>query len=285
MATSGMVVLGSSAIAPVLTDWIDNQDGASWLTLDNRLGQAIGVAPAWAEGSPDLPIPLTCPALRRTTVPIDPGKGVQVSVLDTQQLTGTPNYLQVEGFELFAAPLIAPPGGPTVRYAKRTIPYLLHDAGAAPSDLLYPPETWVPSTYNVAVSGPGGVGAGIYWVGQQPNAAQGLALSQQLAYVPADTPIMAATFTLMPGSTVSQSVWGGVTCCLIGDLFTNPPGLALNNAIGQQLIFSTYDQVGATVTIPCLGCAGLGLGLSSAITSATEEFNYQLVIWLGVPAE
>jgi len=285
MATSGLVQLGSSSIGPILTDWLDNGEGASWLTLDNRLPVAIGATPAWAEGSPDLPVPFTLPALRRTTVPIDPSKGVQLQVLDTQQITGLPNYLQVAGIDLFAVPMIAPPGGPTVKVHKRTCPYLLHDAGGAPSDLLYPPETWVPAVIQLDEGPGGGGGVGVFWVGNQTDVPNGLALSQQLAYVPSDTCIMALTFTLMPGSTVSGSTVSspqGFTCGLLGDLYSQPAGVNVNSLIGQQLVFGPSDQVGSTVTLAGLGVQGFACGLASG-TPAADVYNVGVVAWLGVP--
>jgi len=286
MATSGLVQLGSSSISPILTDWLDNAEGASWLTLDNRLPCAIGATPAWAEGRPDLAVPFTLPALRRTTVPIDPAKGVQLQVLDTQQITGTPYYLQVAGAELFATPLIPPPGGPTVKVHKRTCPYLLHDAGGAPSDLLYPPETWVPAVITLDEGPGGGGGRSVFWVGNQVDTPNGLAATQQLAYVPSDTAIMALTFTLLPGSSVSQAPNSGVAqgfyVGLLGDLYSQPAGVNINSLIGDELVFGPSDQVGSVVTSPGLGMQGFAAGLGGG-TPAADVYNVQAVAWLGVP--
>jgi len=285
--TAGLTQLGSSAIAPALVDWFDNPEANSWLTLDNRLPCAIAASPAWALGSPDLAVGMTLPALRRTTVPIDPGKGVQLSVLDTAQRTAPANYLEVTGYDLFGPPINPPPGGPTVKIHKRTCPYLLHDAGAAPSDLLYPPESWMPAAFTLQLGPGGGGGRGVYWVGNQPDTANGLALSQQLAYVPADTANMALTFTLLQTSSVSGgggASGNGFCVCLLGDLYSQPAGTNLNSAIGDQLIFGPSDFVGSTVTIPGLGMQGFGAGLGS-LTPSTDTYNVEAVAWLGVPPQ
>jgi hypothetical protein len=285
VASSGLTQLGSSAVSPVLVDWLDNPDQDTWLTLDNRLPVAIGASPAWAKGSPQLGTPLTLPALRRSTIPIDPESGVQLQVLDTSQITGTTQYLEVVGFDLFGQPLNPPPGGPVVRIHKRTCPWFMHKSGGAPSDLLYPPEAWVPAIFTLLLGPGGGGGRGIYWVGNQPDVANGLALSQQLAYVPQDTAIMALTFTLLQGSSVSgggAAGGNGFCVCLLGDLYTQPATINLNSAIGDQLIFGPQDFVGSTVTIPAMGVQGFGVGLASN-TPAADVYNVEAVAWLGVP--
>jgi hypothetical protein len=284
VAQSGITTLGSSNISPALSDWLDNQAGDSWLTLDNRLSVAIAAAPAWAEGSPDLPVGFTLPALRRSTIPIDPGKGVQLQVLDTQQLLNPANYLQLAGVELFTSPLAPPPGGPTARFVKRSLPYLLHSAGGAPSELLYPPETWLPATTVCLLTGPAGAQ---YWVGNQQDVSNGMVATNQLAYAPTDTAIMAATFTLMTGSTCSGAInqatlAGGVLVAALGDPTTSPGGTGINTMLGQQLIFSPADQVGTTVTLPMFGCRVIDVRAGS-FTPATDDYNIQVVAWLGVP--
>jgi hypothetical protein len=283
-AQAGTVVLGSSNIAPVLTDWLDNQEGNTWLTLDNRLPVDIAASPAWAKGSPDLGAGLVLPALHRSTVPVDPEKGVQLAVLDTQQITSPSSYVQLAGASLFAPPLNPPPGGPTQRWVKRRCPYLLHSNGGAPLAELYPPATWQPSVTLLLFGPGGGGGVAIYWVGQAADVPNGLASSQQLAWVPPDTCIMAATFTLLPGSTVLGSGPAGSGFCAgaIGDPETSPPGTGVNTLAGQQLIFGPQDFVGATVTIPMQGARAVGVGLSFN-TGATEVYNVAMTAWLGVP--
>jgi hypothetical protein len=285
MAQSGITTLGSSNIGPVLSDWLDNQAGDSWLTLDNRLSVAIGATPAWAEGSPDLPVAFTLPALRRSTIPIDPSRGVQLQVLDTQQLLAPANYLELASVEIFGGtPLVPPPGGTTTRFVKRSLPYLLHSAGGAPSELLYPPETWLPAVTQVLLTGPAGAQL---WVGNQQDVSNGMVAVNQLAYAPTDTAIMAATFTLMTGSTcggqINQALLaGGVLVAALGDPITSPGGSGVNTILGQQLIFSPADQVGTTVTLPMFGCRVIDIR-GGNFTPATDNYNVQVTAWLGVP--
>ena len=144
----------------------------------------------------------------------------------------------------------------------------------------------MPAAFTLQLGPGGGGGRGVYWVGNQPDTANGLALSQQLAYVPADTAIMALTFTLLQTSSVSGggASGNGFCVCLLGDLYSQPAGTNLNSAIGDQLIFGPSDFVGSTVTIPGLGMQGFGAGLGS-LTPSTDTYNVEAVAWLGVPPQ
>lgn len=123
--TGGIAQLGFSNTNPNLSEFIDN--GApgfpndSFITVENRLSQPINVAPSLFGASADYSSYFTVPPLTRSTIPIDPERGVLLSVDNTTQI-----------FARDASAL------QLLTYEKRTVPYRLHSNGAAPSEPLYP---------------------------------------------------------------------------------------------------------------------------------------------------
>jgi len=128
LGTGGIARLGYSILNPVLSQFVENGTPGfpadSFITVENRLGQPINVSPAFSDGSPDYSSYYTVPPITRSTVPIDPQRGVLLAVssdIFVNDRTGI--------------------GNPTNRtFEKRTIAYRLHSDGAAPSEPLYPIE-------------------------------------------------------------------------------------------------------------------------------------------------
>jgi hypothetical protein len=252
VAQVGLVTLGPSVTQPNLVDWLDNQDGAAWLTFDNRLSVSVGAVPAYSEGSPDQQPLLQLPALTRSTIPIDPAKGVQLQVLAHNRFQG-PQSAPL-ALDLFAV--------------KRSCPYMLHNAGGAPSCPLYPTEALVPATTNVAASGSGSAD---FWVGTSAPPAFLTAL--QLAAGPADTCIVAATVVLQQPVTYTTSV-SLMAATLWMDLDDASPSL------GGYTLFVPGEAGGASATFDCCGAQALRISSGGA---AADFAAYALTAWLGVP--
>jgi hypothetical protein len=252
VASVGLVTLGPSVTQPNLIDWLDNQEGASWLTFDNRLSVSVGAVPAYSEGSPDQQPLLQLPALTRSTIPIDPGKGVQLSVLPHNQYAGAQS-----------APLAF-----DLHCVKRSCPYMLHNAGGAPSCPLYPVESLVPATINVAATG---ISVTNFWVGA--SAPPTFLPALQLAAGPPDTCIIACTIGLQqtPAYTTSLSV-------LQASLWMDLDDVSIQ--LGDLTLFVPGDTAGASATFDCCGAQAIQVG-SGAV--AADFAAYGLTAWLGVP--
>ncbi len=251
MANAGLVTLGPSTIQPIVVDWLDNSDGDTWLTFDNRLSVAVGAVPAYSEGSPDQGVLFVLPALTRSTIPLDPRKGVQLEVAAGNRFAGTQSSPL-----LFDSP-----------FCKRSCPYLLHSAGGAPSCPLYPAESLVPATINVAMTGISQVNL---WVGQ--SAPPTFLPSQQLALAPPDTCIVAATVVVQQPPTYVQ-VNDGLLYQLWMDLDAGNPTLQ-----GATLVVPG-DTAGTTATFDCAGAQALQLQNGVA----GDFLALGVTAWLGVP--
>lgn len=128
LGTGGIARLGASFLSPVLSEFVDNGTPGfpadSFITVENRLGQSINVSPAFSDGSADYASYFTVPPITRSTVPIDPQRGVLLGVASDIFINDRTGI-----------------GLPTLRsWEKRTVAYRLHSDGAAPSEPLYPVE-------------------------------------------------------------------------------------------------------------------------------------------------
>ena len=144
LGTGGIARLGYSFLDPELSEFVSNGTPGfpadSFITVENRLGQPLNVSPAFSDGSPDYSSYYSVPPITRSTVPIDPQRGVSLGVssdifINDRSGVGTPTNRTFE---------------------KRTVPYRLHSNGAAPSEPLYPLDTCMVASddFGLVFSGP-----------------------------------------------------------------------------------------------------------------------------------
>jgi hypothetical protein len=129
LGTGGVARLGYSFLDPELSEFIANGTPGfpadSFITVENRLTQPMNVSPAFSDGSADYSSYYSVPPITRSTVPIDPQRGVILGVSSDIFINDRAGI-----------------GVVTNRtFERRTIPYRLHSNGAAPSEPLYPLDT------------------------------------------------------------------------------------------------------------------------------------------------
>jgi|SRR5215831_1227648 len=252
LGTGGIVRLGSSNLNPNLSEFVDNGTPGfpadSFITVENRLAQPLNVSPSLFGASPDYASYETVPPLTRSTVPIDPQRGVLLTVNPEIALNDRDGI-----------------GTPVVRtFEKRTIPYRLHSDGAAPSEPVYPLERCMFATQDL-VFVPGNVS--FYFVGGAwPGAS-----NRQMASGADGICIVAVTCFLY-----------GVSALPAGSLFEagayyDPDNTSQKVAI--PLAFGgNVTPVGTRVTFAVNGAVAIGFGVGGA-GSVSATFGF----WIGMP--
>jgi hypothetical protein len=253
LGTGGIARLGSSFLAPVLSEFIDNGTPGfpadSFITVENRLTQPINVSPAFSDGSADYSSYYAVPPITRSTVPIDPQRGVLLGVSDDTFINDRTGV-----------------GTVTRRtFEKRTIPYRLHSDGAAPSEPLYPLERCMVASNDVILSG-GGPSTNTAFVGSAwPGGA-----TAQMATGPDGICIVGIALTIEAVSNMPSTGLLQVTAFpdpAGPEKFTYVPmGAAL---VAGQVIFIALPGVVAVTT----SISGI----------ATTSVTYTGMYWIGVP--
>ena len=244
--TVGNVALGNSVVGPNLVEYIDNLYGNNFITVENRYSMSVGVMSAYQQGAEDSSIPFTVPALTRATVPIDPGRGVQLTVSNSDGTIDRSNGV------------IHPRN-----YIKRNIPYRLHNDGLQPQEELYPPQSWVPSAadFNVTV---GGANPTYYCIPVVP--------ANNVASGGSDTCFVNCCI-FVASNTFSSNAFLEV------DGLFDPNASPFFETLALP-IWST-DPVGTIANVLCRGC--IGLRFSAGGTSGTVGMS--VLFGLGFPGE
>jgi len=253
LGTGGIARLGSSFLAPVLSEFVDNGTPGfpadSFITVENRLSQPINVSPAFSDGSADYSSYYTVPPITRSTVPIDPQRGVLLGVSDDifiNDRTGIGNVTR-RTFE------------------KRTIPYRLHSEGAAPSEPLYPLERCMVASNDVILTGGGPSGntafVGTAWPGGS---------TAQMATGPDGICIVGVAYTI---ENVSNFVSGNL---LQVTAFPDPAGPEKFTWVPQSLGLTPGDVI--FIAIP--GCVAVTMSLAG---NATTQVTYNGMYYIGMP--
>ena len=251
--TGGFARLGASYLQPNLSEFVSNGTPGfpadSFITVENRLSQPVNVSPAFQDGSPDFPIYFTIPAITRSTVPIDPERGVLLTVASDIQLTA-------RSFT----------GNKEQRYfQKRSVPYRLHSNGAAPSEPLYPIWACQAAEFEVSVTG---TQSQQVYVGGWPITA-----ANKIATGPDDICMVAVTLVQF------QQVRSGGIVELDG--LYDPDAPQNNASQGGMIMFSGNDPIGAAATVSVYGATCVRIGIATGV--GADTWTGSLIAWLGIP--
>jgi len=247
--TGGIVRLGNSLVNPVLSEFVDNGSPGfpndSFITVENRLSQPLNVSSSLFGASADYGSYYTVPPLTRSTIPIDPERGVLISC---------DNNLQI--FDRDTSALV------TRTFDKRTVPYRLHSDGAAPSEPIYPLERCLNASNDIIVNAGGTFYqfVGGAWPGASNN---------RLAQGEDDICMVAATFYIY-----NQGIVAGANILELAQYFdVSNPSQKLSH-----VLCSAATPVGSRITVALAGPVAIALAVASAGT-----ISVSCSFWVGVP--
>lgn len=268
---------GNSANAGFPTndiEQLDNSDGNSWLTIENRGIIPIGVSPAWGKGSASIQPGFTCPALCRTTVPIDPTNDVQLS----SQFPSLPNddagFFQKQYF--YPLPVISSGQG----FARAAnIIWCLHDDGSPNITPLYPIESWVPTAIGdlSPIQANTNSRAAIAYCGTNFTSTGQFTSEQYLGGGNPDSVLMAVSWTLKDATVPSGML-------IVAELFGQYVSGASPsyNMMSDLVLFTPADPIGTVITARVSGAQWVRTKFINF--AGTEALTLGVMAWMGVPA-
>lgn len=251
--TGGIARLGNSNLNPVLSEFIDNGTPGfpadSFITVENRLSQPLNVSPSFAGAAADYSSYYTVPPLTRSTVPIDPQRGVLLSVSNELSILDRDgsSISQLRTFE------------------KRTIAYRLHSDGAAPSEPLYPLNRCLFASQDYIVN-QGAVSfafVGGAWPGASNN---------RMALGIDGICIVAITMLVYNNSLTTGA--GPLSILDVG-CYYDPDNTTQKVAL---ITAANFTPVGTRITMETGGCVAIGFGIGG-----TGAISISCGFYIGVP--
>jgi hypothetical protein len=277
MPSSGVLALGPAYRNPILSKWIANDDNDSWITVENRCALPIDVTPSFSDGSQDLVYGFTVPALMRHTVPILPDRGVQLSQMQATPTNGNTAPASVgnmvTGLPFGLASVSNASGNIAGRYCGlNNVPYLLHSAGGAPSEEIYPVESLICSAQSVIVTASQ---VFTHWVGYN---AIGSASTNLDVVGPVDMCLIAQTFQIE-----ALAITGtGPATLVVQYIYDRNAPFPTPQLEGGALAWITGQPIGTETTILARGAVGYALGIAGG-GAGSDTITVNVVDWVGSP--